>query len=274
MSDATDNRFYREKQEQPSSKELLARLGNISNYEPDDAQRAIDDAMAELVRYENGRVVMSAEIDRLRMAERLNVETVARLQQERDRLAGQLDAAEQHVKILREERYSQPPEEIHRDGEFLRGWLQIDRLPGGMMVSNGEPFGPVPAMSSCLVTTSEATAKEWADRGKPTLEFMLAVTKAATPRLHSQAECSEIAEISRQAGKEECRTCKGTGVLKTGTVHGGIAETVACDDCTTDEKAESPRLEDIVDSENWCPQCAHPRGACVCAHETNERRDE
>ena len=26
----------------------------------------------------------------------------------------------------------------------------------------------------------------------------------------------------------------------------------------------NPRLEDIVDSENWCPQCAHPIGACVC----------
>ena len=46
----------------------------------------------DLARYENGRVVMSGEIERLRMAERLNVETVARLQQERDDLKARIDA--------------------------------------------------------------------------------------------------------------------------------------------------------------------------------------
>lgn len=76
-----------------------------------------------------------------------------------------------------EARKAQPPEAIHKDGKFLRGWLQIDRLPGGMMMSNDGPFGPVPAMSSCLVTTSETTAKDWADKGKPVLEFRLSPTK-------------------------------------------------------------------------------------------------
>jgi len=33
------------------------------------------------------------------------------------------------------------------------------------------------------------------------------------------------------------------------------------------------RHEDIIDSENWCPDCGHPRGACSCAaHETGGSR--
>lgn len=157
----------------------------------------IERLQEDVSRYESGRVVMSAEIDRLRMAERLNVETVARLQQERDRLAGQLDAAEQHVKILREERYSQPPKAVPRE------WII--------------------SYSNYLATDLNRAYAHGA-----------------------QSLDADVADAKHRAMEVDAW-------LR-----------------ATSTKAESPRLEDIVDSENWCPQCAHPRGACVCAHETGE----
>lgn len=54
--------------------------------------------------------------------------------------------------------------------QFTRAWINLAEFPGGMMVSNGERYGPCPAMTSCLITTSERQAKEWAAKG-PVLEI-------------------------------------------------------------------------------------------------------
>jgi len=70
---------------------------------------------------------------------------------------------------------------IVQDKKFQRAWLNLDQLPGGMMMCNAKEFGPVPATTTCLVTTSETEAGFWAERGKPVLEIWLAVVLAAQP---------------------------------------------------------------------------------------------
>jgi hypothetical protein len=64
----------------------------VKNDDYADLWQAHERLQQDNARYENGRVVMSIEIDRLRMAERHNVHTVAELQKERDELQLQIYA--------------------------------------------------------------------------------------------------------------------------------------------------------------------------------------
>lgn len=97
MSDATDNRFYREKQEQPSSKEHCQVCGNA----PDITLRHEIDRLTQqnanqrelIERRETQLSERLQQLEELRMAERLNVETVAALQKERDELQADLEKA-------------------------------------------------------------------------------------------------------------------------------------------------------------------------------------
>lgn len=62
-------------------------IGDTGHYVSEAVFAEITRLQRDVARYESGRVVLTGEIDRLRMAQRLNVETVARLQQERDERA-------------------------------------------------------------------------------------------------------------------------------------------------------------------------------------------
>lgn len=60
------------------------------------------------------------------------------------------------------------------EGErFVTAWIDIAELPGGMMVCNGEKFGPVPAMTGCSITTSSTVVDEWKAKGRPVIEIQL-----------------------------------------------------------------------------------------------------
>lgn len=58
---------------------------------------------------------------------------------------------------------------------FISAWIDLARLPGGMMTSSSiGNFGPVAAMTSCLITTDETVMQRWVESGKPVLEIQLA----------------------------------------------------------------------------------------------------
>jgi hypothetical protein len=61
------------------------------------------------------------------------------------------------------------------EGEkFTTAWLNINKFPGGMMMSShGGRFGPVPAMTGCLITTSATTVEEWRLKGMSVIEVQL-----------------------------------------------------------------------------------------------------
>lgn len=55
--------------------------------------------------------------------------------------------------------------------KFTRAWINLDELPGGMMHSSEVGrFGPVPASTSCWITTSEKEAERMRADG-PVLEI-------------------------------------------------------------------------------------------------------
>ena len=60
------------------------------------------------------------------------------------------------------------------NGVFVRAWLKLAKLPGGMMTGNDGPFGPIGAFTSCAVTTSETFKDDWVMRGEPFIEVWLA----------------------------------------------------------------------------------------------------
>ncbi len=65
------------------------------------------------------------------------------------------------------------------DGErFVRGWLNLGQLPGGMMMGNEGRFGPIGGMTSCMVTTSEIQKRGWTDSGEPVMEVWAAIAAA------------------------------------------------------------------------------------------------
>jgi hypothetical protein len=66
------------------------------------------------------------------------------------------------------------PREPINGERFVRAWLQLDKLPGGMGMSSSGKVGPIPATSSCLVTTSKTTLAEWERRSVPFIEIWLA----------------------------------------------------------------------------------------------------
>lgn len=57
------------------------------------------------------------------------------------------------------------------DKKFTRAWIGLETLPGGMMHSSSiGDFGPVPASTSCWITTSEKEAERMRVDG-PVLEI-------------------------------------------------------------------------------------------------------
>lgn len=52
---------------------------------------------------------------------------------------------------------------------FLRAWVNLDKLPGVMMVGPEGRFGPVPSSTSCWITTSENEVERLKAKG-PVLE--------------------------------------------------------------------------------------------------------
>lgn len=66
-----------------------------------------------------------------------------------------------------------------KTNHFVRAWINLEALPGGMMVCNGQEYGPVGAMTSCCITTSETFVREWTEKGLPVLEIVLASALSA-----------------------------------------------------------------------------------------------
>lgn len=73
----------------------------------------------------------------------------------------------------------QPPAAVGE--KFQRAWLQLDQLPGRMMIGPGGRFGPVPASCSAWVTTSERERDNCRAEGKTMLEVWLAAAPKAEP---------------------------------------------------------------------------------------------
>jgi len=63
------------------------------------------------------------------------------------------------------------------DEQFVTAWINIAKFPGAMMMSSGpegtKRFGPVPAMTGCLITTSAQTVEEWKIKGQSVIEIQL-----------------------------------------------------------------------------------------------------
>ena len=59
------------------------------------------------------------------------------------------------------------------NGKFVRAWLKLSELPGGMMIGPEGPFGPIGGLSSCAITTSESFLKDWERRGEQYIEVWL-----------------------------------------------------------------------------------------------------
>jgi hypothetical protein len=70
------------------------------------------------------------------------------------------------------------------DEQFTRAWIDLANLPGGMMHSSQVGhFGPVPASTSCWITTSEAEAARMSRDG-PVLEIFTHPAKSATEPIY------------------------------------------------------------------------------------------
>lgn len=55
--------------------------------------------------------------------------------------------------------------------KFIRAWVRLEELPGGMMIGPNGRFGPVPASTSCWITTSENECNRLRAEGRPMLEI-------------------------------------------------------------------------------------------------------
>ena len=76
-----------------------------------------------------------------------------------------------------------PGAEAIRGEHFVRAWLNLDKLPGGMMIGPEGKFGPVPASTSCWVTTSQRERDRFVASGKPMLEMWLASHAETVPHV-------------------------------------------------------------------------------------------
>jgi len=68
------------------------------------------------------------------------------------------------ARVLPNQHRSSPPPTalpVSASGKFIRAWLRLKKLPGGMMQGSAGLFGPVGASDSCWLTTSEDEAKRW-----------------------------------------------------------------------------------------------------------------
>lgn len=62
--------------------------------------------------------------------------------------------------------------------KFITAWINLGHLPGGMMISSGGGFpageyGPIPATTSCIITTESTVVDEWQRLGTPFVEICL-----------------------------------------------------------------------------------------------------
>ena len=57
---------------------------------------------------------------------------------------------------------------------FVRAWINLPKLPGGMMMGNDGPYGPIGALTNCAITTSEVFRDEWESNCTPFIEVWLA----------------------------------------------------------------------------------------------------
>lgn len=89
---------------------------------------------------------------------------------------------------------------------FITAWIDLKQFPGAMMSSNGGDFGPVPAMTSCLITTSEADVRRWVESGKPVLEVQIAGASHEPPAARKPSKFDLAFEIMRQLKAEDMET--------------------------------------------------------------------
>ena len=73
-----------------------------------------------------------------------------------------------------------------KDGKFTQAWINIDKLPGAMMQSYSAergPFtyGPIPAFTSCAITTNPDDAEKWRAEGKSVLAIYTAAHGVGGP---------------------------------------------------------------------------------------------
>lgn len=66
-----------------------------------------------------------------------------------------------------------------KDGKFTQAWINLNKLPGGMMQSYSAErghftYGPVPAFTSCAITTNPDDAQRWREQGQPVMEIYAA----------------------------------------------------------------------------------------------------
>jgi hypothetical protein len=66
-----------------------------------------------------------------------------------------------------------------KDGKFTQAWISLDKLPGSMMQTYSAErghftYGPIPAFTSCAITTSPDEAEVWRARGEPVLAIYTA----------------------------------------------------------------------------------------------------
>jgi len=127
MSDPTDNRFYREKQEQPASKDLVSELRVHDHLGPFRMSGVMREAADEI--------------------ERLQKEN-ADLAHTKSALQGMLDAAEQHVRVLRDQVAAHEPpaecpdcEKALEERDYAQDKLQETHIALG---GDGEWSGRMP----------------------------------------------------------------------------------------------------------------------------------
>lgn len=70
-----------------------------------------------------------------------------------------------------------------RDDKFMCAWINLGEFPGGLMKSGNKLFGPVPALTNCLITTSETDKDRWVSRGDKVMEVWSAAAVEAKAML-------------------------------------------------------------------------------------------
>ncbi|MCK9554151.1 hypothetical protein [Aquamicrobium sp.] len=107
---------------------------------------------------------------------------------------------------------------------FARAWINLDALPGGMMVGPEGRFGPIPASTSCWITTSEREVERLRAKG-PVLEVWLAPQSAEPVNVPSDAEIDDLWGLH-----EDSRTFARALLAERDVLHSIVEELVACDD--------------------------------------------
>lgn len=95
--------------------------------------------------------------------------------------------------------------------EFVRAWLNLPSLPGGMMVGPNGLFGPVGGTASCLVTCSETERERLERTGQPILEVWLVDPETDHKDIRIATLEARLAEEARVRGLYPylCPECGG-----------------------------------------------------------------